>query len=173
MAYKGAGGRWAPEGEEEAQAREIDAQLAPRGDLSSIELVCFAAVIGLFFWLAQQLALRGGGAALFQGLTPVKHVFASLAIAVGAYMFALSGTPVPRLQRVAGTMLASVVSVVMLYVLLFLGQSLYVTGAAIALAAGSALCSRTGLPRNQGYPAALVAASIMMISYAGAATLLR
>lgn len=172
MGSKGAGGRWHDDDDPDA-ARQASAELAPPSGLSAVELACFATIIGLVFWLARELHLRGGHADLFQGLRPEVHVFASLAVAVGAFLVGLAGSKTPRMARVAGVMLASVVSVAVLYLLLFLRQSLYVTGAGIALAAGAALCSRTAVPRNQGYPAALVAAALMMIAYAGVAWSLR
>ena len=174
MALKGAGGRWhADDDMERAASAEADAALAPPSGLSAIEVICFGVVIGLLFFLARELTSRGVNPSMFQGMRPERHVFLNLAVSVGAFFFGLSGTQVPRQARIAGAMLSAVVSVAMLYVLLFLGQSLYVTGACISIAAGSALCSRTGLPRDQGYPAALIAAAVMMIAYAGTAWALR
>lgn len=151
----------------------MDAALAPPTGLSAVEVICFAAVIGLLFWLSRELPRHGVRPALFQGIRPDLHVFLNLAVAVGAFLFGLSGTRLPRAVRVAGSMLSSVVAVALLYVMTFLNQNLYFTGVCIALAAGSALCSRTGLPRDQGYPAALVAASIMIIGHVGLAWSIR
>lgn len=174
MAFKGAGGRWhTDDAEAQREGAEIDKQLAPASGLSPVEVLCFAVVIGLLFWLARELGNRGANPALFQGMRPERHMFLNLAIAVAAYLFGLSGTGVAGQPRIAGAMLSGVVGVALLYVLLFLGQSLYVTGGCVALATGSALCSRTGLPRDQGYPAALVAASLMMIAHAGIAWAIR
>lgn len=174
MATRGSGGRWHADDELDAQeGAAIDAMHAPSSGLSVIEVVCFAVVIALLFWLARELGNRGANAALFQGLAPERHMFLNLAIAVAAYLFGLSGTGIAGQPRIAGAMLSAVVGVALLYVLLFLRQNLYVTGGAIALATGSALCSRTGLPRDQGYPAALVAASLIMIAHSGIAWAIR
>lgn len=156
----GTGGRWTDLEEESGAAKKL---VAP--GLSVIELLCFAVMTGLLFYLARELNNRGAGPILFQRLPPERHVFASLGLAIGAYLAALSGTAVPKMARVAGAMLAGMVSVAMLYVLLFLGANLYLTGAGIALVAGAALCSRTNTPRDQGYPAAMVAASVIMIAF--------
>ena len=140
---------------------------APAG-LSGVEIISFAATIALQFWLARELANRGGGF-IFQGMQPERHVFASLALALAAYLLALTGSHVSGGPRLAGAMLATVVSVALLYLLTYLGTNLYLTGGAIALAAGASLSSRTGMPRDQGYPAALIAASLLMVAYAAMA----
>ena len=170
MSFKGAGGRYSEE--DDMQDGTPAEGPPPPADLSVVELVCFGAMIGLLFWLAKQLEMRGGSH-MFQAQAPEKHVFASLAIALAGFSFGLSGTSAPRLAKVAGSMLASVVSVAMMYTLLFLQVNLYLTGCCIALTAGAALCSRTGIPRDQGYPAALMAAAIMVMAYVGTAAMVR
>ena len=166
MSSKGAGGRYHLEDESSAPDEDLAAK-APTS-LSAVEIVSFAATIGLQFWLARELGNRGA-AYLFQGLAPERHVFGSLALALAAYLFALTGSNVSGGPRLAGAMLATVVSVALLYLLTYLGANLYVTGGAIALAAGASLSSRTGMPRDQGYPAALIAASLLMVAYAAMA----
>ena len=165
MSHKGAGGRWSGDGDDGVPIEDLNAE--PPG-LSAVELVSFAATIGFLFWIARELADRGAGNALFQRQAPERHVFVSLALALGAYLTALSGTNVSKMARLAGSMLASVVSVALLYLLLYLGLNLYVTGAGIALAAGASLSSRTGMPRDQAYPAAVIAASMLVLVFAAA-----
>ena len=174
MALKGAGGRWTVDEDlERAENREADAALAPTTGLSAVEVICFAAVIALLFWLSRELPRYGVRPSLFQGMRPEMHLFLNLAVAVGAFLVGLSGTRLARGVRVAGAMLSAVVAVALLYVMTFLNQNLYFTGFCVAMASGSALCSRTGLPRDQGYPAALVAASIMLLGHVGIAWSIR
>lgn len=153
---KGAGGRWEGDG---------DSEVVPEGPppgLGTIELISFAGAVGMLFWMTVTL-LAQRAPEIFQKVRPERHVFASLAVSLAGYMLAMSGINVPRSTRLAGAMLASAVSVALMYILIFLQQSPYICVGVLTVAAGSALCSRCGLKRETGYPAGLVGASILLL----------
>lgn len=158
MALKGSGGRW------EGSEADAEAQFtsAPQ-PLGVVEVVCFSAAIAVMFWLGENIIAQKAPQ-IFQRARPEIHVFGNLAVGLAAYMVALAGVAAPGRVRLAGAMLASVVSVALLYVLLLLDQSLYVTGLVIALGGGSSLCSRTGVDRNTGYAAGLVGAAVILLA---------
>lgn len=158
MALKGSGGRW--EGSEADAESQFTSTAQPLG---VVEVVCFSVAIGTMFWLCKNVLVQRAPQ-IFQRAQPEMHVFGNLAVGLAAYMFALGGVAVHGRVRLAGAMLASVVSVSLLYVLLFLNQSLYVTGFIVALGAGSSLCSRTGVDRTTGYAAGLVGAAVLLLA---------
>jgi hypothetical protein len=168
VSLKGAGGRYQDDDQFVEQPRE-----RPASPLSVFELICFCIVIFLLFWFADQIASRGRGGALFRGIRQDWHVFGALSVALCAYAFSLAGTNVPRTARLAGAMLASTVSVSLLYLLLYISHNLYLAGAGIALGGGASLCSRCGLPREAGYPAGLIAAAVILIAYTAATSAVR
>jgi hypothetical protein len=157
MALKGSGGRWEGSGAEE------NAELGSgQVGLGTVEIGCFCLIIWVLYWLVNNILVQKAPQ-VFHDVPPNQHLFACLFFSLVGYTLAMSRVPVMLNVRLAGAMLASVVSVALLYVMRLLDQSLYVSGFVMTVGAGSALCSRVGVSREIGYAAGLVGSSILLL----------
>lgn len=157
MALKGSGGRW--EGAEAGADAELGSGTV---GLGAVELVCFGFMLWVLYWLVTNILVLKAPQ-VFHDVPPKQHLFACMFFSLVGYTLAMSRVPVPLNVRVAGAMLASVVSVSLFYVMRLLDQSLYVSGFVMTVGAGSALCSRVGVSREIGYAAGLVGSSILLL----------
>lgn len=157
MALKGSGGRW------EGSEADADGDLGSgQVGLGSIEVGCFCVIIYVLHWLVTNILVHKAPH-VFHDVPPQQHLFACLFFSLLGYTLAMSRVNVALNVRIAGAMLASVVSVALLYVMRLLDQSLYVSGFVMTVGAGSALCSRVGVSREIGYAAGLIGSSILLL----------
>jgi len=170
MGSHGAGGRsWST-----VTGEWIDETKAVRpSGLGLVEVLCFGLVVGFFFYIATQREfLRMIDSEVvhraFKDGQNASQLFVSFASTLAIYFVLLSILPIEPSVRLAGSMLATVVSVIVLYVSVIALRSVLASFLMVALAPGSAVGSRCGVGRAAAmFTCGVAAVAICLIHYFG------